>query len=247
MSKASSVSTQKQSQNKHAPRKKQPQKKHAPTKKAPRRKTSTAKKPSPWVKNDAILLTLLATYGPHWTKIAQCIPGTTPTAVRNRVQRLEQVMPSRRNVKSSYQGKTTHICRTCGKPRRGHSWAHCKPPSAASSDANIVSQFAWALTYNEHGDHTASDSFDVPSTEEARSAIFESSSATRECFTLPASANPTPALRYYMPRAIRDEFCNIFEAANNHPSADDKERMCNISNMSRKQVNNWISNRRRRM
>tara|TARA_B110001452_G_scaffold139879_1_gene116249 strand:+ start:1304 stop:2326 length:1023 start_codon:yes stop_codon:yes gene_type:complete len=64
---------------------------------------------------DQIILEMLDTLGPKWSKIVQRLPGRTVSSVRNRWQRIDK---GRKLRESGQQSKNR--CQQCGKPKRGH-------------------------------------------------------------------------------------------------------------------------------
>ena len=63
---------------------------------------------------DYIILDMLGTIGPRWSKIAAALPDRTIPSIRNRWQRIDK---GRREVK---QGGTFKRCPHCSQPRKGH-------------------------------------------------------------------------------------------------------------------------------
>lgn len=64
---------------------------------------------------DQIILEMLDTLGPKWSKIVQRLPGRTVSSVRNRWQRIDKG----RKLRESGQ-ESKNRCQQCGKPKRGH-------------------------------------------------------------------------------------------------------------------------------
>ena len=64
---------------------------------------------------DGIILDMVRTDGPKWSKIVQMLPGRTVSSVRNRWQRIEK---GRKLREKGIVSKNR--CHACGEPKRGH-------------------------------------------------------------------------------------------------------------------------------
>lgn len=64
---------------------------------------------------DQIILAMVASDGPKWSKIVQRLPGRTVSSVRNRWQRIEK---GRKLREAGVESKNR--CHACGLPKRGH-------------------------------------------------------------------------------------------------------------------------------
>ena len=64
---------------------------------------------------DQIILAMVASEGPKWSKIVQRLPGRTVSSVRNRWQRIEK---GRKLREAGIESKNR--CHACGLPKRGH-------------------------------------------------------------------------------------------------------------------------------
>lgn len=64
---------------------------------------------------DQIILDMVQSEGPKWSKIVQMLPGRTVSSVRNRWQRIEK---GRKLREMGVESKNR--CHACGEPKRGH-------------------------------------------------------------------------------------------------------------------------------
>ena len=92
---------------------------------------------------DHIIIQMVNTDGPKWSRIVQELPGRTVSSVRNRWQRIEK---GRKLREAGVESKNR--CHACGEPKRGHV---CKAklgggPKVAQT-ARWTSQ-AWVSTAN---------------------------------------------------------------------------------------------------
>ena len=64
---------------------------------------------------DHIIIQMVNTDGPKWSRIVQELPGRTVSSVRNRWQRIEK---GRKLREAGVESKNR--CHACGEPKRGH-------------------------------------------------------------------------------------------------------------------------------
>ena len=64
---------------------------------------------------DHIIIQMVNTDGPKWSRIVQELPGRTVSSVRNRWQRIEK---GRKLREAGVESKNR--CHACGQPKRGH-------------------------------------------------------------------------------------------------------------------------------
>ena len=64
---------------------------------------------------DRLIIELLATIGPRWSKIVKALPGRTISSIRNRWQRIDKGLKMR---EEGHESKNR--CNICGQPKRGH-------------------------------------------------------------------------------------------------------------------------------
>ena len=86
---------------------------------------------------DLVVLEMLGTIGPRWSKISKALPGRSIPSIRNRWQRIDKGHKRR----DAHGGGVCMQCPYCGEPKNGHECL-CQLLSSVSIFGDLVVELA---------------------------------------------------------------------------------------------------------
>jgi len=135
----------------------------------------------PWEpEEDRLIIELLATLGPKWSKIVKALPGRSISSIRNRWQRIEK------GRKLQEEGKIfKNRCPVCGQPKRGHVCFAKLREKAAAEDDTLAEVLPDVSDLQQSDDDEVESALLASETEEASRSSAPATSQAEDENTVP--------------------------------------------------------------